>query len=338
MSICLKGVCKRLGNFELRINGLYVDEGEYLAVMGPSGCGKSTLLRLIAGVHRPDCGKIFIRGIDVTEMPPEKRRVGYVPQGYCLFPHMTVFENIAYGLKARGFKRNEIESRVLEAAKALGITGLLDKRPKELSGGEMQRVAIARALAFSPDVLLLDEPFSMLDYLTKAEAMNFVRNVVRKFGITVIHVTHDLMEAIELADKIAVMDNGRIVSIEASDEVLRRPRDEFTAKFLGLNIIEAYAYESDNGTTILDLGFMKVEVDKKVRGRVKAAIRPDCIRPDNNGVEGIVVGRSSDAFGLVYLVSIGDRTIRVRAWNHDVRIGSKVRLTIDPRCIAIFDQ
>ncbi len=198
---------KRLGNFRLNVD-FEMGRG-YCVLLGPTGAGKSVFLEVIAGIIRPDSGEVRLNGVDITSLPPEKRGIGFVPQDYALFPHLNVYKNIAYGL--RKVVKDEKERRVREIAEKLGIAHLLDRKPARLSGGERQRVALARALVIQPKLLLLDEPLSAVDLRTKGVLMDELRFVQREFEVPVLHVTHDLVEAVMLADEVAVMLNGKIV-------------------------------------------------------------------------------------------------------------------------------
>nr|WP_232215794.1 ATP-binding cassette domain-containing protein [Archaeoglobus veneficus] len=222
---------KDFGNFKLDAE-FSMDRG-YCVVLGPTGAGKSLLLEIIAGILMPDRGKVIIDCEDVTGLPPERRGIGFVPQDYALFPHMSVYGNIAYGLKARGADKSDIRSAVEEIAENLGISHLLDRKPATLSGGEKQRVALARALVIQPKLILLDEPLAAVDLRTKEKLMNELKFVHREFGIPVIHVTHSLIEAATLADEIAVMMNGRIVEKGDAKKVLSSPSKE-VADFLAV--------------------------------------------------------------------------------------------------------
>ena len=209
----LDRVCKNWREFRLRDISFEVKRGEYFVILGHSGAGKTLLLEIIAGIYKPDSGRVFLKGVDVTDYPPEKRNVGYIPQNYALFPHLTVYENIAYGLKLRGLEKEEIREKVEGLADVFGIKHLLHRKPKTLSGGEQQRVAIARALAIEPEILLLDEPFSNLDITLKEKLMGELVRWREEIGFTAVHVTHDIGE-IRLADRICVMAEGRIVMIK----------------------------------------------------------------------------------------------------------------------------
>ncbi|MEM1679333.1 MAG: ABC transporter ATP-binding protein [Ignisphaera sp.] len=216
-----------------------VERGEYIVILGPSGCGKTTLLRIIAGLYDPDEGSIVIDGRDVTPLPPHKRGVSLMFQSYALFPHMNVMENIVYGLKVKKVPLNDARRKVKEIASLLGIDDLLDRYPHQLSGGQQQRVALARALVVEPKVLLLDEPLSNLDAKIRARIRHELRNLLRGLKITTIHVTHDQEEAMALADRIIVMNLGRVMQIGSPYEVYRNPRTLFIADFIGsTNFVE----------------------------------------------------------------------------------------------------
>jgi multiple sugar transport system ATP-binding protein len=221
---------------------LQTAEGEFLVLLGPSGCGKTTLLRMIAGLEQPTAGQILIGGEVVNDLPPRARKIAMVFQSYALYPHMTVYDNIAFPLKAQGVAREEIPKRVQWAASLFGIAGLLTRRPRQLSGGERQRVALARALVREPAVFLLDEPLSNLDAKLRASARDELQQFQRRIGTTTIYVTHDQVEAMGLGDRIAVMERGRVRQIGTPQEVYDDPADTFVAGFLGsppMNLVEA---------------------------------------------------------------------------------------------------
>ncbi|NUR63193.1 MAG: ABC transporter ATP-binding protein [Catenulispora sp.] len=226
---------------------LTVQDGEFFALLGPSGCGKTTLLRTLAGLETPTSGAVHIGDADVTHTAPGKRGVAMVFQDYALFPHMTVTENIAYPLRVRGVSKAEQRQAVLAAASELGLTGtdttvgLLDRRPGALSGGQQQRVALARATAANPTVFLFDEPLSNLDARLRLEARTFLKRLQRELATTTVFVTHDQAEALALADRIAVMQSGRIRQLGTPREVFRRPANTFVASFIGstpMNLLE----------------------------------------------------------------------------------------------------
>ncbi|MBA2296120.1 MAG: ABC transporter ATP-binding protein [Actinobacteria bacterium] len=234
MSVVVEGLEKRFGSVvALRGVTLEARDGELLVVVGPSGCGKSTLLRCIAGLEAVDEGTISIRGRDVTRTRPAERNVSMVFQSYALFPHLTAGENIGFGLVVRETPKAEVRRRVADAVALVGIAHLVERRPYELSGGERQRVALARALVREPEAYLLDEPLSNLDAGTRVEMRTELRRLHRQVGATMVYVTHDQIEALTLADRVAVMHAGRVRQVGTPDEVYRRPADRIVAAFLG---------------------------------------------------------------------------------------------------------
>jgi spermidine/putrescine ABC transporter ATP-binding subunit len=212
---------------------LAVAEGEFLTLLGPSGCGKSTTLRIIAGYAVPDSGDVFVRGKRITHLSPQRRNIGMVFQNYALFPHLTVARNIGFALSVRRETARAVERRVKEMLRLVRLEGFDDRLPSQLSGGQQQRVALARVLAFSPSLLLLDEPLSALDLRLREEMQGEIKRIQRELGITTIYVTHDQGEALNLSDRIAVMRNGRIEQIAAPNEIYRRPQTRFVASFVG---------------------------------------------------------------------------------------------------------
>jgi spermidine/putrescine ABC transporter ATP-binding subunit len=230
----IREISKRYGEIlVLRGVDLSVTPGEFFTLLGPSGCGKTTLLRTIAGFVRPDAGSVFIDGLEITHVSPWKRDVGLVFQNYALWPHMTVFENIAFGLRERKTPRPDIEKRVQEALELVDLKGTENRRPSELSGGQQQRVALARTLVIQPRVLLLDEPLSNLDAKLRAEMRIELLKLQRDLGLTTIYVTHDQEEALALSTRIAVMNSGQIVQEGKPREVYEQPRERFVAEFVG---------------------------------------------------------------------------------------------------------
>ena len=220
---------------------LIAREGEFLVLLGPSGCGKTTLLRMIAGLEKPTSGDILIGGRVVTALPPRARDVAMVFQSYALYPHLTVFKNIAFPLKAQGMRRDAIGEKVAWAANMFGIAGLLSRKPRQLSGGERQRVALARALVREPVVFLLDEPLSNLDAKLRASARDELQQLQRRIGTTTIYVTHDQIEALGLGDRVAVLNAGKIRQIGSPEEIYAEPTDTFVATFIGappMNLVE----------------------------------------------------------------------------------------------------
>jgi len=233
-AIELRGVSKRYGTtWAVRGVSLAVAPGEFFTLLGPSGCGKTTALRMIAGFAEPDEGEILLDGQSVAGVPPWRRDLGLVFQSYALWPHLTVFEHVAFGLRERKVPRAEIRSRVAEALRMVGLEGLGDRRPSQLSGGQQQRVALARTLVVRPRALLLDEPLSNLDAKLRAQMRVELRRLHQELGITTVYVTHDQEEAMALSTRLAVFDHGAVIQLGAPAEVYRRPATRFVAEFLG---------------------------------------------------------------------------------------------------------
>ena len=259
--------------------------GEFFALLGPSGCGKTTLLRMLAGFEVPTSGDVVIAGENMADVPPNRRPVNMVFQSYAVFPHMSVFDNVAYGLKVGGVGRAEIKTRVSEALEQVALPGYEKRKPDQLSGGQRQRVALARALVKRPKVLLLDEPLSALDAkLREAMQLELVK-LQHAVGITFVIVTHDQDEALSMADRIAVMDRGIVRQVAPPAELYEYPRSRFVADFIGkMNLLEAKVTKSDQNSasiSIENLGQIDIPMTEPLTGKVGIAIRPEKIRLHN---------------------------------------------------------
>ena len=236
MSILIENISKRFENFHaLNQINLEIKNGSLVALLGPSGSGKSTLLRILAGLENPDTGRIWLNGQDTTQLPLQKREIGFVFQNYALFPHMTVAENIAFGLEIRNIHILQKKQRVQELLQLMQLDQFIDRYPSELSGGQKQRVALARALAVEPKVLLLDEPFAALDAKIRKQLRQWLRNLHQHISVTTVFVTHDHIEAFELAHEIVVLENGNIVQIGSPQEIIDHPANEFVKSFVDIN-------------------------------------------------------------------------------------------------------
>jgi len=232
---------------------LSIERGELVTLLGPSGCGKTTTLRLIAGFEFPTAGQIVLDGRPINDLPPHKRDMSMVFQSYAIFPHLNVFENIAYGLNVQHRPQSEIKRRVAQVLELVELTGLENRAPNQLSGGQQQRVALARALVMEPKVLLMDEPLSNLDAKLREQMRTEIRRIQRRLGITSVYVTHDQTEAMTLSDRIVVMNQGRIEQIGSPTEVYRRPRTRFVADFIGrANFVEAIVRGQENGVVVAE--------------------------------------------------------------------------------------
>ncbi|WP_297466448.1 tungstate ABC transporter ATP-binding protein WtpC [Thermococcus sp.] len=269
----VEGISKDWREFHLRDVTFDVNRGEHFIILGPSGAGKTVLLEVIAGIIEPDSGRVYLNGSDVTDLPPEKRGLAYVPQNYALFPNMSVYDNIAFGLKVRKVPKGEIERKVREVSEVLGIEHLLHRKPRTLSGGEQQRVALARALVVEPPLILLDEPFANLDVQTRSKLLAEMKRWREELGFTALHVTHSFEEAVSLGDRVGVMLNGKLVQVGPVREVFSRPANEEVARFLGFeNIIEGTAVRRK-----LRANGLEIELPVEAEGRVRAGIRPEDI-------------------------------------------------------------
>ena len=315
---------------------LDVARGEMVALLGSSGCGKTTLLRAIAGFVLPDEGTISVAGKDITRLPPEKRETAMMFQSYALWPHMTVAGNIGYGLRMRGWKGDAIARRVAEMLKLLQLDGFTERPVTQLSGGQRQRVALGRALAVDPHLLLLDEPMSNLDYKVRLELRHELRALQRRIGITAVYVTHDREEALTLADRIAVIDAGRVVQVGAPEEIYHRPESAFVAGFMG----------ADNA---LDL----VEVDGALRAaiagtpaaaRLRAHFRSDAARlaPGRDGhaadalvLPGVVAQSVYVGHGYRYRVRTDDVEVWVEAPER-VAEGAAATVVVPREALMLF--
>jgi len=309
-----------------------VQPGDLVALLGPSGCGKTTTLRLIGGFERPDGGRILLNGRDITRAQPEKRGIGIVFQDYALFPHLSVLENVMFGL--RGMARAARRNRAMEMLTLVAMADLADRAPHQLSGGQQQRVALARTLATAPPLVLLDEPFSNLDAALRQETRLEIRHMLKQAGVTAILVTHDQEEALALADNIIVMKDGGIRQVGSPGEVYRRPECEFVARFLGrANILNATA----NGN-FADTCFGPLPLSSPRVGRVRVAARPEqlILRPDPDS-NTVVAGHEYRGHDTLYWVCNGNQRLLIIAnESENLQVGTRVSVTAAGPMVA-FD-
>jgi|Deesub1362B_J571_1020462.scaffolds.fasta_scaffold00662_10 spermidine/putrescine ABC transporter ATP-binding subunit len=316
----LERVTKRYGKVTaVDCLDLTVHEGEILTLLGPSGCGKTTTLRCIAGFVVLDEGHIFLGEEEVTHLPPEKRDIGFVFQNYALWPHMTVYQNLSFGLQLRRIPKEEIRERVQEVLSMVRLSGMEDRYPRQLSGGQQQRVALARALALRPRVLLLDEPLSNLDAKLREEMRFEIRELQRQLGITAIYVTHDQAEALVLSDRIAVLNEGRLVQLGTPEEIYQRPANRFVAGFIGLSsFIEARVTEVEAEMAVLETEdglHFRVPRDALVEGQaVTLAVRPEHVEVLGGPSGDLENAFQAEVVRAAYLGDSVDCRLRLGKW------------------------
>jgi putative spermidine/putrescine transport system ATP-binding protein len=270
-----------LEDFNLSIN-----KGEFVSLLGPSGCGKTTTLRSIAGFVKSQKGKIMFKGQDFTDVPVHKKHFGFVFQNYALFPHLNVFDNVAFGLKMQKTAESEIKTRVEKMIDLVGLSGFLKRYPAELSGGQQQRVALARALVIEPDLLLLDEPLSNLDAKLRVEMRVEIRNIQQKLGLTTVYVTHDQEECFSISDRVVVMKDGEIEQLDSPEKIYRNPETEFVADFVGFENFFDLFRDGDNFKTAAgDLFYVSSVNLEKNKDKFRASIRPNDIEITRAGGE-----------------------------------------------------
>ena len=327
---------------------LAIGKGEFITLLGSSGCGKTTTLRIIAGLETPDGGQVFLDGKDVTSLAPEARDVNTVFQNYALFPHMNVADNIGYGLKLKKTPKEEIRRKVKEMLELVQLPGYEKRKPSELSGGQKQRVAIARALVNNPKVLLLDEPLGALDLQLRRAMQIELKRLQKKLGITFVYITHDQEEAINMSDRIAVMNEGRFEQIGSPDEIYNHPRTSYVATFVGnANILRGRAAGTENGSVLVELpgGIMPVDAagEKVKEGEeVTLAVRSENIRLDGGcGLEAEVAEKSFAGGLLRVVLKLSDGTeVTASRYGIDAAVqpGEKVCLSFEPGDAVLVDR
>jgi ABC-type sugar transport system ATPase subunit len=312
---------------------LELGDREVMTIVGPSGCGKSTLLRIIAGLDSATSGRIRLNGVAVENLPARERNVAMVFQSYALYPHMTCYENLALNLRLRKVPDPEIEQRVKETAAMLQITELLEKRPRELSGGQRQRVAVGRALIRRPSAFLLDEPLSNLDALLRERVRHELRDLFRRVQAPVIYVTHDQIEAMTLADRVVVLDRGRIQQVGTPEELYQQPANRFVASFIGSPSMNLFEAELNNGT--FSLAGVRYDTQIAASGRVTIGIRPEALRIES-GTRASVSW--IEALGAHFLVGLKLDEIALTALVRSRPAADRLEILIDPADIHVFDK
>jgi spermidine/putrescine transport system ATP-binding protein len=283
IAISLEGVYKRFGGHDaVRDVSLAIGDGEFFSMLGPSGCGKTTTLRMIAGFVAPDAGRVVLNGRDVTSVPPNRRPVNMVFQHYALFPHMSVYDNVAFGLSVKRVPRGEHRARVEELLRVVALEGLENRRPRQLSGGQQQRVALARALVNRPAALLLDEPLGALDVKLRKQMQLELKRIQHELGTTFVYVTHDQEEALAMSDRIAVMHEGRVEQVGAPREIYERPSSAFVADFIGsLNALSITVDDVVGGCAVARIGEDGRIVVPVASGATRGASLRLAVRPEH---------------------------------------------------------
>jgi spermidine/putrescine transport system ATP-binding protein len=349
--LCLEGVRKSFGDtVALDRVDLEVRDGEFVTLLGPSGCGKTTLLRSVAGFVQPSAGRVLLAGQDITRLPAHKRPVNTVFQRYLMFPHLSVFENVAFGLRVARTSKREVTERVREALALVRLDGYEDRRADQLSGGQSQRISLARALVNRPKLLLLDEPLSALDLKVRLDMQAELRRIHRELGTTFLYVTHDQQEAMSMSDRVIVMRAGNIEQGGPPEEVYHRPLTRFVAEFVGdANLLPVDVVSSDGSSTLVQLrgGEHQVRVERRLsQASGWLVLRPETLGLGGDGAAALDGSVRDVAFlgsTITYLVDVHGMSLRVQEAGGDVRprysVGDAVTVTYDPnRCAVLEDE
>ena len=339
--VIIKDAVKRYGDFTaLNSVSLDIKEGEFFTLLGPSGCGKTTLLRMIAGFNSIEGGDFYFGEKRINDVPAHKRDIGMVFQNYAIFPHLTVTENVAYGLKARKVGKKEIEKRVAEALELVQISHLADRKPNELSGGQQQRVALARAFVIEPSVLLMDEPLSNLDAKLRVQMRTVIKKLQRRLGITTIYVTHDQEEALAISDRIAVMKDGNIMQIGTPSEIYAKPQNPFVAGFIGVSNFLDCDVDGEN-VTIQGALTTKIPVAKHYVGKGQISARPEQLFFSDTGMPGkILISTFLGDFIEYEVVLDNGQALLLNEYTKDTASvysdGERVHVSFDPNRVSLY--
>lgn len=349
-SVNFKNIDKYYGDFHAVKNADFlVQEGEFFTLLGPSGCGKTTLLRMIAGFNTIEGGTISFGDKVINAIPAHKRNIGMVFQNYAIFPHMTVFNNVAYGLKARNVDKKTAEERVLKALRLVKMEEYKDREPSKLSGGQQQRIALARAIVIEPDVLLMDEPLSNLDAKLRLEMRTIIKKLQRELGITTIYVTHDQEEALAISDRIAVMKAGVIQQLDVPEMIYKHPANSFVAGFIGTSNFLSGTARSSSGHSIIETpqGNLALERDLGYEGAVLISLRPEegvlTTGHDAGGLRGKITLATFLGDFMNYEIELQDgKIIEINEYTKDGKtlreIGEVVTVKVDPQIIKVYNE
>ena len=343
-SVTIKEVVKRYGSFTaLNKVSLDIREGEFFTLLGPSGCGKTTLLRMIAGFNSIEGGEIYFGSQCINDIPAHKRDTGMVFQNYAIFPHLSVKDNVAYGLKARKVPSQEIDQRVMEALKLVQIEPMANRMPNALSGGQQQRVALARAFVIEPGVLLMDEPLSNLDAKLRVQMRSAIKKLQQKLGITTIYVTHDQEEALAISDRIAVMKAGHIMQVGTPDEIYRHPENRFVANFIGTSNFVDCVVEQDGTVSVGALRGLHVPLKTDKKGPAALSVRPEQFYFAEKGIPGEVAFSTFLGDFTEYEILTDDgQELQVNSYAKDSDVihpvGTRVFLDFNQDKAAVYDR
>lgn len=344
VSVDIKNTVKMYGDFKAIDDvSIEIKEGEFFTLLGPSGCGKTTLLRMIAGFNSIEAGEILFDGEVINNKPAHKRDIGMVFQNYAVFPHLSIYDNVGYGLKARKINKDEANKRIMEALKTVQIDDLKDRMPSELSGGQQQRVALARAIVIEPKILLMDEPLSNLDAKLRVQMRTVIKKLQRDLNITTIYVTHDQEEALAISDRIAVLDKGKIMQIEQPDLLYKNPQNEFVSNFIGTsNFLSAKSLSNDEFEV---LGY---RVNKKHNANVDedilVSVRPEQFVFSNNkeGIKGEITLATFLGDFVTYEVTLSNnQIIEINEYTQNspiIRDEGEVYIKFDTDKITLFTK
>lgn len=346
-NVIIQNAVKRYGDF-IALDGVSLDirEGEFFTLLGPSGCGKTTLLRMIAGFNSIEGGDFYFGDKRINDMPAHKRDIGMVFQNYAIFPHLSVEENVAYGLKARSVSRAEIKKRVTDALELVQISHLASRKPSELSGGQQQRVALARAFVIEPSVLLMDEPLSNLDAKLRVQMRTVIKKLQRRLGITTIYVTHDQEEALAISDRIAVMKEGKIMQIGTPSEIYAKPASPFVAGFIGVsNFIDCeISGKADNALVRFKDGVeIRMRLARDYTGKAILSARPEQLIFSKEGMSGETLFSTFLGDFIEYEVQLDDgQSLIVNEYTKDTAVihpvGERVHIRFDPASVSLYES
>ncbi len=344
-SVIVKDAVKKYGDF-VAVKGinLTIKSGEFFTLLGPSGCGKTTLLRMIAGFNSVEAGEILFDDKMINNVSAHKRGIGMVFQNYAIFPHLTVEENVAYGLKAQKVPKDEIPDRVYKALEMVQIEKLKTRKPSELSGGQQQRVALARAFVIEPNVLLMDEPLSNLDAKLRVQMRTIIKKLQRRLGITTIYVTHDQEEALAISDRIAVMNSGEVMQVGTPEEIYKNPANAFVSGFIGVsNFIDGKISSKNGKNTLVLKGKYEREVNTSFVGEVSMAARPEQVKFSDSGIAAKINISTFLGDFIEYEVELEDgQIVQVNEYTKDTSFirkdGERVFIDFDWSKVSLYNK